>query len=165
MLREFDGEAAAQASTTPASTCPPATMARRKTRRRWTKAGGRLDGPLPQRAGRPRRGRAHIQDAGQQLCRLVTPGDNYDRDLQRLRRLMEKTTRIPRRSGVNRSHPLVANVATSAPHRCRQRYRRDGGAALRPAPAARRHPAPALTWWSRYEAHGSRRRIKSQGEA
>ncbi|MEZ4555891.1 MAG: molecular chaperone HtpG [Caldilineaceae bacterium] len=45
-------------------------------------------------------------------CRLVTPEDNYDRDLQRLRRLMEEDYEDPKKIlEINRSHPLVANVA------------------------------------------------------
>jgi molecular chaperone HtpG len=45
-------------------------------------------------------------------CRLVTPEDNFDRDLQRLRRLMEEDYEDPKKIlEINRTHPLVANVA------------------------------------------------------
>lgn len=45
-------------------------------------------------------------------CRLVSPEDNYDRDLERLRRLMEENYEQPKKIlEINRRHPLVANVA------------------------------------------------------
>ena len=45
-------------------------------------------------------------------CRLVSPQDDYDRDLQRLRRLMGEDVGTPRKIlQLNRRHPIVVNVA------------------------------------------------------
>jgi molecular chaperone HtpG len=45
-------------------------------------------------------------------CRLVSPADNYDRDLQRLRRLTEEDYETPKKIlELNRGHPLVSNLA------------------------------------------------------
>ncbi|MCC6168551.1 MAG: molecular chaperone HtpG [Caldilineaceae bacterium] len=52
-------------------------------------------------------------------CRLVSPSDSFDRDLQRLRRLTEEDYTTPAKVlELNRRHPLVANLArlvTSTP--------------------------------------------------
>jgi len=45
-------------------------------------------------------------------CRLVTPEDNYDRDLQRIRRLTEQDYSVPKKIlELNRRHPIVVNLA------------------------------------------------------
>jgi len=45
-------------------------------------------------------------------CRLVSPEDSYERDLQRIRRLTEQNYEIPKKLlELNRSHPLIANLA------------------------------------------------------
>ena len=45
-------------------------------------------------------------------CRLVSPQDDFDRDLQRLRRLMGEDVGTPRKIlQLNRRHPIVVNVA------------------------------------------------------
>ncbi len=45
-------------------------------------------------------------------CRLVSPEDSFDRDLQRIRRLTEQNYELPRKLlELNRRHPMVANLA------------------------------------------------------
>ncbi len=45
-------------------------------------------------------------------CRLVTPEDNFDRDLQRIRRLTEQDYSVPKKIlELNRRHPIVVNLA------------------------------------------------------
>ena len=45
-------------------------------------------------------------------CRLVSPADSYDRDLQRIRRLTEEAYAAPRKIlELNRSHLVIANLA------------------------------------------------------
>lgn len=45
-------------------------------------------------------------------CRLVSPEDSFDRDLQRIRRLTEQSYELPKKLlELNRRHPLVANLA------------------------------------------------------
>ncbi|HRW05296.1 MAG TPA: molecular chaperone HtpG [Caldilineaceae bacterium] len=45
-------------------------------------------------------------------CRLVSPQDSFDRDLQRIRRLTEQDYSIPKKIlELNRSHPIVVNLA------------------------------------------------------
>jgi molecular chaperone HtpG len=45
-------------------------------------------------------------------CRLVSPENSFDRDLQRIRRLTEQNYEIPKKMlEVNPSHPLVVNLA------------------------------------------------------
>lgn len=45
-------------------------------------------------------------------CRLVSPQDSFDRDLQRIRRLTEQDFSIPKKIlELNRSHPIVINLA------------------------------------------------------
>ena len=45
-------------------------------------------------------------------CRLVSPEDSFDRDLQRIRRLTEQDYELPKKLlELNRRHPLVANLA------------------------------------------------------
>ena len=45
-------------------------------------------------------------------CRLVSPQDDMDRDLQRLRRLMGEDVGTPKKIlQLNRRHPIVVNVA------------------------------------------------------
>jgi len=45
-------------------------------------------------------------------CRLVSPEDSFDRDLQRIRRLTEQDYELPRKLlELNRRHPLVVNLA------------------------------------------------------
>lgn len=45
-------------------------------------------------------------------CRLVTPEDSFDRDLQRLRRLTEEDYTTPAKIlELNRRHPMIANLA------------------------------------------------------
>ncbi|MCL4858343.1 MAG: molecular chaperone HtpG [Caldilineaceae bacterium] len=45
-------------------------------------------------------------------CRLVSPENSFDRDLQRIRRLTEQDYEIPKKLlEVNRAHPLVTNLA------------------------------------------------------
>ena len=45
-------------------------------------------------------------------CRLVSPEDSYDRDLQRVRRYMEDSYQAPKKMlELNRKHPIVANLA------------------------------------------------------
>jgi molecular chaperone HtpG len=45
-------------------------------------------------------------------CRLVSPQDSFDRDLQRIRRLTEQDFSIPKKIlELNRSHPIVVNLA------------------------------------------------------
>ena len=44
-------------------------------------------------------------------CRLVSPEDSYDRDLQRIRRLTEQNYEIPKKLlELNRNHPLIGNL-------------------------------------------------------
>ena len=46
-------------------------------------------------------------------CRLVSPADSYDRDLQRLRRLTEENYETPKKIlELNRRHPLLVNLAS-----------------------------------------------------
>ncbi|HXF60009.1 MAG TPA: molecular chaperone HtpG [Caldilineaceae bacterium] len=50
-------------------------------------------------------------------CRLVSPADSPDRDLQRLRRLTEEDYETPKKLlELNRRHPLIANLAHLAAH-------------------------------------------------
>lgn len=45
-------------------------------------------------------------------CRLVSPEDSFDRDLQRIRRLTEQDYELPRKLlELNRRHPMVVNLA------------------------------------------------------
>ena len=45
-------------------------------------------------------------------CRLVSPEDSFDRDLQRIRRLTEQNYELPRKMlELNRRHPMVVNLA------------------------------------------------------
>lgn len=45
-------------------------------------------------------------------CRLVSPEDSFDRDLQRIRRLTEQDYALPRKLlEINRRHPMIANLA------------------------------------------------------
>ncbi|MCB0062340.1 MAG: molecular chaperone HtpG, partial [Caldilineaceae bacterium] len=45
-------------------------------------------------------------------CRLVSPQDSFDRDLQRIRRLTEQDYSIPKKIlELNRRHPIVVNLA------------------------------------------------------
>ena len=45
-------------------------------------------------------------------CRLVSPEDSFDRDLQRIRRLTEQDYSIPKKIlELNRRHPIVVNLA------------------------------------------------------
>jgi len=45
-------------------------------------------------------------------CRLVSPEDSFDRDLQRIRRLTEQNYELPRKLlELNRRHPMVVNLA------------------------------------------------------
>lgn len=45
-------------------------------------------------------------------CRLISPENSFDRDLQRIRRLTEQDYEIPKKLlEVNRAHPLVTNLA------------------------------------------------------
>ena len=45
-------------------------------------------------------------------CRLVSTEDSFDRDLERLRRLMEEDYEVPKKIlEINRKHSLVANLA------------------------------------------------------
>lgn len=45
-------------------------------------------------------------------CRLVSPENSFERDLQRIRRLTEQDYEIPKKLlEINRSHPLVTNLA------------------------------------------------------
>lgn len=45
-------------------------------------------------------------------CRLVSPEDSFDRDLQRIRRLTEQDYELPKKLlELNRRHPLIANLA------------------------------------------------------
>jgi molecular chaperone HtpG len=45
-------------------------------------------------------------------CRLVSPENSFDRDLQRIRRLTEQDYELPKKMlEVNRTHPLVVNLA------------------------------------------------------
>jgi molecular chaperone HtpG len=45
-------------------------------------------------------------------CRLVSPENSFDRDLQRIRRLTEQNYEIPKKMlEVNRNHPLIVNLA------------------------------------------------------
>ena len=45
-------------------------------------------------------------------CRLVSPEDSFDRDLQRVRRFMEEEYEAPKKVlEINRKHPIVANLA------------------------------------------------------
>ena len=45
-------------------------------------------------------------------CRLVSPEDSFDRDLQRIRRLTEQNYELPKKLlELNRRHPIVANLA------------------------------------------------------
>lgn len=45
-------------------------------------------------------------------CRLVTPQDSFDRDLQRIRRLTEQDYSVPKKIlELNRRHPIVVNLA------------------------------------------------------
>ena len=44
--------------------------------------------------------------------RLVTPGDAQDRDTQRLQRYLDQNYEVPKRiMEINRSHPLISNLA------------------------------------------------------
>lgn len=44
-------------------------------------------------------------------CRLVSPEDSFDRDLQRIRRLTEQDYELPKKLlELNRSHPLITNL-------------------------------------------------------
>jgi molecular chaperone HtpG len=45
-------------------------------------------------------------------CRLVSPENSFDRDLQRIRRLTEQNYELPKKMlEVNRTHPLISNLA------------------------------------------------------
>lgn len=45
-------------------------------------------------------------------CRLVSPEDSFDRDLQRVRRFMDEEYETPKKVlEINRKHPIVANLA------------------------------------------------------
>ncbi len=45
-------------------------------------------------------------------CRLVSPEDSFDRDLQRVRRFMDEEYEAPKKVlEINRKHPIVANLA------------------------------------------------------
>ena len=45
-------------------------------------------------------------------CRLVSPQDSYDRDIQRIRRMTEEGYEIPKKMlELNRSHPMVVNLS------------------------------------------------------
>ncbi|MEZ4863785.1 MAG: molecular chaperone HtpG [Caldilineaceae bacterium] len=45
-------------------------------------------------------------------CRLVSPEDSFDRDLQRIRRLTEQNYELPKKLlELNRRHPVIANLA------------------------------------------------------
>ncbi len=45
-------------------------------------------------------------------CRLVSPEDSFDRDLQRIRRLTEENYALPKKIlELNRRHPIVVNLA------------------------------------------------------
>jgi molecular chaperone HtpG len=45
-------------------------------------------------------------------CRLVSPENSFDRDLQRIRRLTEQSYEAPKKMlEVNRNHPLIINLA------------------------------------------------------
>ena len=45
-------------------------------------------------------------------CRLVSPEDSHERDLQRIRRMTEQNYEIPKKLlELNRNHPLLANLA------------------------------------------------------
>jgi molecular chaperone HtpG len=44
-------------------------------------------------------------------CRLVSPENSFDRDLQRIRRLTEQSYEAPKKMiEVNRNHPLITNL-------------------------------------------------------
>ncbi|MDQ3247654.1 MAG: molecular chaperone HtpG, partial [Chloroflexota bacterium] len=50
-------------------------------------------------------------------CRLVSPEDSFDRDLQRIRRLTEQNYEIPKKLlELNRSHVMIANLAHMVAH-------------------------------------------------
>jgi len=45
-------------------------------------------------------------------CRLVSPQDSYDRDIQRIRRMTEEGYEIPKKLlELNRSHPMIVNLS------------------------------------------------------
>ncbi|MEZ4727577.1 MAG: molecular chaperone HtpG [Caldilineaceae bacterium] len=45
-------------------------------------------------------------------CRLVSPEDSFDRDLQRIRRLTEQDYELPKKLlEINRRHPVIVNLA------------------------------------------------------
>jgi len=50
-------------------------------------------------------------------CRLVSPEDSFDRDMQRIRRLTEQNYAVPKKLlELNRKHPLIANLAQMVAH-------------------------------------------------
>ncbi len=50
-------------------------------------------------------------------CRLVSPEDSFDRDLQRIRRLTEQNYELPKKLlELNRSHPLITNLTQMIAH-------------------------------------------------
>ena len=51
-------------------------------------------------------------------CRLVSPEDSYDRDLERLRRLTEEGYEAPKKLlELNRRHPIIVNLAHTLAHK------------------------------------------------
>jgi molecular chaperone HtpG len=50
-------------------------------------------------------------------CRLVSPEDSFDRDLQRFRRMTEEDYEIPKKVlEINRRHPIIVNLAKTIEH-------------------------------------------------
>ncbi|MCG3777055.1 MAG: Chaperone protein HtpG [Nitrospira sp.] len=69
---------------------------------------GRVKGVLGERISDVRESRQLVNNP----CRLVSPENEFDRDLQRIRRLMEQDYQTPVKIlELNRSHPLVRNLS------------------------------------------------------